>query len=329
MARSSGQKLKILYILDIFKKYTDDTHGITVRKIIEELEALGINAERKSVYEDIAALCEIYGADIVMTKSGAGAEYALLSRDFELPELKLLVDAVSSSKFITRKKSDALIHKLENLTSKFGASELQSQVFVSNRIKTMNETIFYNVDAVNSAITSNRAITFTYFEWTPKKDKKLRRDGKRYDVSPWFLSWDSENYYMIAFDNTEQKIKHYRVDKMLDIKITDMPRLGEESFEKFDVAVYSGKVFGMYGGKEETVTLRFNNELAGAVIDRFGSDIMMVPDTDTFTVTVKVQISPQFFAWLCGFKNNAKIISPKAVTEEFKKYIEDISKLYK
>lgn len=322
------KRLKILYILDILKKYTDENNGIPLSKILSELEKHGITAERKSVYEDIYALRDVYGADIEINAAGGCSDYRLLSRDFELAELKLLVDAVQSSRFITRKKSDELISKLENLTAVHGARELHGQVYVTNRIKTMNETIYYNVDAVNAAIIANKKITFKYFEWTPDKKKKLRRDGKLYTVSPHALSWDNENYYLIAYNSETSDIRHYRVDKMLDITTLNEARDGSDSFDKFDAAIYSNKIFGMYSGKEQKVTVRFDNFLAGAVIDRFGNDVMMIPDGDTFTVTVNVQISPQFFAWLCGFGKNAKLVYPESAAKEFKEFIKQISDLY-
>lgn len=326
---ASDKRLRTMYVLDILKTFTDDDHGVSMTDIFRELELRNITVERKAIYEDIAALRDIYGVDIIVDRAGGKTTYKLASCDFELAELKLLVDAVQSSRFITRKKSDELISKLEKLTSVHGAKELRGQVYVANRIKTMNETIYYNVDAINAAITDNKRITFGYFEWTPDKKKKLRHNGALYEVSPFALSWDNENYYLIAYDSASNQIRHYRVDKMLDIKQLDMSRNGADSFEKFDAALYSNKIFGMYGGNEETVTVRFDNFLAGAVIDRFGNDIMMIPDGDTFNVTVKVQISPQFFAWLCGFKDKAKIVYPQSVKDEFKEYINEIVKIYK
>lgn len=328
MPKYTAQKLKILYILDILKKYTDENHGITMKRIIAELERYDINAERKSVYNDIALLRDVYGADIVMNRAGGDSEYSLLSRDFELAELKLLVDAVQSSRFITHKKSLGLIRKLESLTSKKGASALQGQVYVANRIKTMNETIYYNVDAINSAISLDRQITFKYFEWTPERTKKFRRGGSLYRVSPNALCWDNENYYLVAFDHITESVRHYRVDKMMNIIVTDKKRDMGDAFRNFDAAVYSKSIFGMYHGELQRVTLRFENSLAGAVIDRFGADAMLIPDGDTFTVTVPVSVSPQFFAWLCGFGDLVKIESPSHVINEFKEHINKITKNY-
>ncbi len=328
MSKSRNQKLKILYLYDILKRETDFSHGISMRQIIERLAALDIAAERKSVYEDIALLRDVYGADIETVRAGGHSEYRLMSREFELPELKLLVDAVQSSKFITEKKTDELIKKLESLASVNEARGLHGQVFVRGRIKTMNETIYYNVDAVNEGIVANRAISFHYFEWTPRRTKALRRGGALYTVSPLALSWDDENYYLIAFDASENKIKHYRVDKMQDIRCTGRSRKLPGGFSDFDAAQYTKKVFGMFGGRERNVTLCCDNRLAGAVIDRFGRDIMTVPGENTFTFTASVQVSPQFFAWLCGLGDKIKIQAPRDVKDEFIEYIQKIKDSY-
>ncbi len=324
MVKTEAQRLKILYIYDILKNETDGEKGITVAEIIAKLENYGVYAERKAIYEDISALSNLYGADIIKQKTSNRFEYRLASRDFQLPELKLLVDAVQSSRFITRKKSDELISKLESLTSKHQALELRGQVYVTNRIKTMNETIYYNVDDINKAIITDRKITFDYFEWTPDKKKHLRRNGKRYMASPLALSWVSENYYLIAYDDNADKIKHYRVDKMLKIELLDQKR----TLCQFNIEAYTSKVFGMFGGREEKVSLLFDNSLAGAVIDRFGSDVIMIPNGNQFTFTVTAEISPQFFAWISGFGNLAKITHPQTVKNEYIEYINSILNQY-
>lgn len=318
MAKSSNQKLKLLYLMKIMLEKTDEEHGLTTAQIIESLNAYDVGAERKSIYDDIEAL-RCYGIDIIQTRNGRNTDYRVVSRDFEMPELKLLVDAVQSSKFITRKKSDELIKKIEGFASIHEAHGLHRQVFVANRIKTMNESIYLTVDKIHSAITLNRKITFQYFEWSHKKEKILRHDGAFYCVSPWALTWDDENYYLIAYDSSAGKIKHYRVDKMLKISVTEDAREGKEFFEDFDMAIYSKKTFGMFGGREETVKLRCKNSLANIIIDRFGTEtIMSVADSEHFDITVKVAVSPVFLTWLMNFGADIKIISPQSVIEDFK-----------
>lgn len=326
MPKSENQKLKILYVLDILTRLTDAEHGISMSGIIAELESLGIAAERKSVYNDIFLLREHYGADIEMRKTSGTPEYFLMSRTFELPELKLLVDAVEASRFITRKKSTQLIKKLKSLAGERASSLLHGQVLVTDRIKTMNESIYYNVDTVNEAINRDRMLSFRYFEWMPSGEKRLRRNGEFYTVSPCALCWDNENYYLIAVEN--DTLKHYRVDKMVSISLVDKKRVRSKAFEEFDAAAYTHSVFGMYGGEEQTVTLRCSNLIAGAVIDRFGTGVMLMPDNDSFNVTLDVRISPQFFAWLAGFGDNIQVMYPQSVREQYKNYISDILDLY-
>ena len=224
-AAGENQKLKLLYLYDILKERTDEYHAISMSEIIEALDACGVSAERKSIYTDIQAL-NVYGADIVGEKVGKGYQYRVASRDFEMPELKLLVDSVQSSKFITGRKSKDLIRKLEGLASRYEARELDRQVVVAGRIKTMNESIYYNVDAIHRAIADDVKIRFKYFRWTEKKDQELRRDGADYVVSPWGLVWDDENYYLIGYDDEREEIRHYRVDKMKSIRLTDQKREG-------------------------------------------------------------------------------------------------------
>ena len=316
MSKSSNQKLKILHIAEIFKEMTDEEHGLTLAEIIEELKRRGISTERKSLYNDIEAL-RTFGMEIE-TKKDKTVRYYLAEREFELPELKLLVDAVQSSKFITRKKSSALIKKIESLASMYEAKQLQRQVFVANRIKTMNESIYYAVDEIHKAISADRQITFQYFDWNFKKEKQLRRDGRIYAVSPWALTWDDENYYMIAFDEESGIIKHYRVDKMQKIKVSASKRLGEKLFENFDPAVYSGKTFVMYGGRDEQVTLRCRHSMAGIVVDRFGQDVIMYDvGNGFFEISVKVSVSPLFLTWIMNFGGDMMIVSPDSVIEEY------------
>ena len=327
MARSSGQKLKILYLMKIFLEKTDCEHCLTIAEIIDELDKYGISAERKSLYGDIDALRD-YGMDIETTR-GAKFGYYVANRLFELPELKLLVDAVQASKFITARKSGELIKKLESFSSTYEAMNLQRQVYVANRIKTMNESIYYNVDFIHSAINNNKKITFRYYEWTPEKEKKLRHGGATYCVSPWALSWDDEYYYMIAYDSAAGKIKHYRVDKMVNIGVADEHREGGEIFCDFDMALYSKQAFGMYGGELTTVLLECDSSLAGVIIDRFGTDVTIMPKGDKFEASIRVMVSPTFISWALGFGSKLKILSPDWVVDRLVQTANEALALYK
>ena len=328
MARSSFQKLKILYIMEYLLKYSDEEHLVTVAQLIKELDRHGIQAERKSIYADTEALRE-YGVDIVQGGAGRTAGYYVASRDFELPELKLLVDSVQSSKFITHKKTLGLIRKIEQLASTYEAQQLRRQVHVTHRVKTDNEAIYYNVDEIHRGIAANKKIRFHYFEYTPEKKRRFRKEGDWYVVSPFALTWDDENYYMVSFDSGAGLIKHFRVDKMADISVTEEARDGESIYQALDMGVYARKTFGMFTGRETGVKLRFENALAGAVIDRLGQDVMMIPDGgEHFTVQTDVVISPQFFAWVCGFGGRAKILGPESAVEEMKLHVRTIAELY-
>lgn len=328
MAKSSNQKLKLLYLMKLFMERTDESHYVTMPEIIEYLSGFGIKAERKSIYDDIELL-KLYGMDIMTHQENKKYYYYLASREFEIAELKLLVDVVQVSKFITEKKSAELIGKLERLASRYEAGELQRHVYVTSRIKTMNENIYYNVDAINRAINSNMQIDFTYYEWNIRKELQKKENGDKKGISPWVLTWDDENYYLIAFDKSDSKMKHYRVDKMRGIHITDNARCGREEFERTDPASYNKKVFGMYGGREENVTLEFDNSLIGVVLDRFGTDVMVIPkDERHFTIHVQVAVSNMFLSWVIGLGDGVKIISPESVVNQIKEEGQRILRQY-
>lgn len=327
MAKSANQKLKLLYIVQLLYEKTDELHAVTTNEIIEYLAQYDIKSERKSIYDDIAALQD-YGMDILKVNSHAGGYY-LASREFELAELKLLVDAVQSSKFITQKKSRALIGKLETLASIHEAKQLSRQVVVTNRNKAVNENIYYNVDMIYNGIGANVKIRFQYFEWTMAKEMKLRKDGAFYEVSPFILTWDDENYYLIAYDEAADLIKHFRVDKMLKIALTEEARTGRERFEDFDIASYSKKTFGMFAGEEETVVVNCENSMIGVVLDRFGKDVSVRKvDENYFRARINVAVSPQFFGWVSGLGTKIQIAEPVEVREKYMAYLDEIVKRY-
>ena len=327
MSRTSGQKLKILHILSFLQRESDPDHPVTMAQITEYLASNGVPAERKSVYDDIEVL-RTFGIDIVSTRAPVPG-YFIGEREFQLPELKLLVDSVQSSKFITQKKSLELIEKIEKLTSRWGGASLHRQVYVKNRIKAMNEAIYYNVDTIHTGIGSDRKISFQYFEYSVQKERVFRHGGMRYLVSPFALIWDDENYYLAAYDENAAAIKHFRVDKMYAISVTDEPRGAREIFDNIDMSSYSRRHFGMFTGTAEPVKLEFENGLAGAVIDRFGRDIPFIPtDDEHFSVTVNIAVSPQFFGWVCGFGGRVRILSPNSIVEKMKEHLAEISAMY-
>ncbi len=328
MARSANQKLKCLYLRQFLLENTDEAHPVTVSQMIDYLARHDIAAERKSIYDDIDGL-RSYGLDIEYRKAQDGG-YFIANREFQLPELKLLVDAVQSSKFLSLRKSNELIAKLEKLASRHEAQALRRQVYVTHRIKNMNESIYYNVDALHSAIAAGSRITFRYFDWDMNGKKKYRHEGKRYRISPWALLWDDENYYLVGYDAEHAERRHYRVDKMESITQTGEERLGKELFAGFDPAAYSRKVFGMYGGEPQKVTLRFESSMSNIVFDRFGRELILTPDREGgFTVTVEVVPSPQFFAWLTGLGAPVKILSPQPIVQQFCDYLQSVLDAYR
>lgn len=327
MPKSQNQKLRILYVKDYLLKYTDENHTVTISQIIDYLSSQGIMAERKTIYSDFELL-KLYGLDIIMSK-GKSTGYFVGNREFELPELKLLVDSVQSSKFITNRKTLSLIKKIENLTNVYDAGSLQRQVYVHNRVKSMNESVFVNVDAISEAITNDKIINFKYYKYNIDKTREFRHDGMVYRISPFALIWDDENYYMLGYDSSAEKMKHFRVDKMYGIRSTKASREGKNIFKNIDMSSYNTKVFGMYGGKQKKVKMKFENYLIEPVIDRFGRDVFIIDEKDGhFSVTIDAQISPQFYAWVFGFGSACEILSPIEVREEMKEISLKIAKMY-
>lgn len=328
MPKGTNQKFKLYRLAQIMLEMTDDEHYITMPEIIEALGKYEITADRKSIYNDLRDL-EVLGIEVEGESVGKSYHYHVVNRPFELAELKLLVDAIQSSKFITERKTNTLIKKLEKMISKYETMKLQRQVFVSGRIKTMNESIYYTVDAIHNAISENRKIYFQYYQWNVKKEMELRHNGAVYHISPWGLSWDNENYYLIGYDSETEKMKHYRVDKMLHIKLSDEKREGKESFKQLDLADYAKKSFSMFGGKEQQVKLLVENSLSGVIIDRFGKDVIIIPaDKEHFMVNVTVHISNQFLAWVISLGEGVKIISPDEVVNRLKKEVERLAGQY-
>lgn len=328
MPKGTNQKFKLYRLAQIMMKKTDEEHYITMPEIKEALAEYDITADRKSLYNDLRDL-EILGIEVEGEQDGNRYRYHVVNRPFELPELKLLVDAIQSSKFITEKKSNSLIKKLETMVSEYDAQKLQRQVYVSGRIKAMNESIYYTVDAIHNAISENKKIRFQYFQWNVKKEMELRHGGAYYHISPWGLSWDDENYYLIGYDSDAEQIRHYRVDKMLRIQMSKEDREGREHFKKLDMADYARKSFGMFRGEEQQVKLLVNNRMAGVIIDRFGKEVMMIPaDADHFRVSVEVHVSPQFLSWIISLGDDVKIIGPEDVVERMREEIRRLSRQY-
>ena len=319
MARSSNQKLKLFHLLDILRSETDENHTLTTNELIEKLDARGISAERKALYTDIEALTD-YG--FTVEKIGRG--YYLAERDYELAELKTLVDIIQSSSFLTAKKCASLTEKLYRQTSRYGAAELDRQIHTSSA-RTPNEKIFYTVDAIHRAIRDNKKISFSYFRYNQKKELVEKSKDKIYSVSPFSLLFDNENYYLVAFNEEENEVRHYRVDRMRSVKVSSEPKSEISKKHIPDMSRYDSKSFGMFGGNENLVTLNCKSSAAGAIIDRFSEEPTFICHNDgTFDVTVRVFVSPQFFGWLTGLGGLVKIKAPESIAEEYRNFLKNL-----
>ena len=315
MPKSDNQKLKIFYILDYLQAYSNEKNPVRASDLIAMLDRQwGIRCDRKTVYSDIAALQQ-YGVDIV-SLPGKNGGYYIASRNFELPELKLLIDAVQSSRYLTEKKSRELIEKLCSQCNEQDAKLMRRTVLVSGRVKSMNETIYYNVDAIQEAIAQNKQITFRYFDWDFGGKRKYR--DKEYLASPYGLCQDNENCYLLAFSD-RHGITSYRVDRMTDIQLTEANRIPCPELTGKALHDHANRLFQMYSGDALDVKMRFHRSLLNVVIDRFGKDTMLIPDGDEyFNFTVKVAISPMFLSWVIGFGAKAKILYPQSVADACK-----------
>ena len=327
MPRTSGQKLKILYLYRILSEQTDEDHPMTIREMIGRLSEFDIRAERKSVSEDLKGLIS-FGADIV-EKSGPRGHYYLASRTFDVTELQLLADAVASSQFLTERKSQALIEKLMTLTSQPAAGIIERQIYRLNYRKHANERIYYNVDAIHKAIGECREISFLYFEYTPGKKKKYRHGGERYRVVPYALCWDNENYYLIADYPRYDSISNFRVDRMESIELGDY-REPDARRRNFQIETYTNGLFSMFGGEKVLAELAFENKLIGAVIDRFGRGVAVQPDERAgwFQIRADIVVSPAFWGWLFQFGNAAAVAGPDALKQQARAEIQKLAAMY-
>lgn len=328
MAGLSKQKQKLLIMEQLFNKRTDENHALTGNQLIDILAHQDIKAERKTIYDDIATLCDS-GIKLEVTKIGHSNAYFLSERLFQDEELFLLADAVASSKFLTIKKSNELIKKLQSLTSDHKAKQLRRSIYVDNRTKAFNENIYYTINTVQEGIFSDRNITFNYFEYSLEKRKQLKHGGELYTVSPFQLIWENNNYYLACYCFKHKKICRYRVDRMTNVSVSDEKRckLTEEEAEEMK---NQRSLYSMYGGEEETVQIQFDNSLINVVIDRFGERVICHQNSEnTFYINADVQISPTFWGWLFQFGNKAKILGPSQVAVMAQEKIAELADMYK
>lgn len=327
MISQSRQKQKLIILSRILMNETDETHPLSVSELIAKLALNDIKAERKTIYDDIATLAET-GMDIVVDKRGHSNVYYVGSRLFQDEELLVLADAVASSKFLTVKKSNELIKKLQSLTSKYSATKLKRTIYVGNRAKTFNESIYYTINSIHEAMYMDKDISFKYFEYDLEKKKRFRYNGMEYKVSPYYLIWENDCYYLVCYSKRHSNISRYRVDRMNDVTVTKSPR-HQLTVDEENIAKQLRATYNMYGGRSEIVTLQMDAKLLNVLIDKYGEGVRINPlDDKHFTVRLDVQISPTFWGWLFQFGTQAKIIAPKSVVEEAKCELAKISKMY-
>lgn len=323
----SRQKQKLLTLEKILLSETDENHALTVKELISKLDSYGIKVERKTVYDDINTLQES-GLDILCERIGHANAYYIGSRTFQDEELYVLADAVSSSVFLTKKKSDELIKKLQTLTSKYKARGLRRNVYVANRIKAFNEHIYYNINTIHEAVFSNYQIEFKYFEYSLDKKAQFRHGGEVYSVSPYQLIWENDKYYLICFCNKHQKLCRYRVDRMSEVRICEDKRRSL-TVDENEIVKSLKAAYDMYGGEPERVELEFDNSLINVVIDRFGSKVIINKvNENRFRIKSDVEISPTFWGWLFTFGTNAKVVGPEKIVDMAKQKIKEISDCY-
>lgn len=318
MPHVGGQKLKIINEYQILMKESDEQHQINAVEMTRRLKSRGIPAERKTVYKDMDTLMDA-GVDVVKGDFG----YYIGTRVFELAELKLLVDAVGASKFISQKKTKELVEKITTLAGMDDAAQLQRQVVVPEKATEANEKIFYTIDVIYQCLDNDKKMAFKYQEWTLTKEMKPRHGGKIYKVSPAFLIRNDENYYLVAYDVGSGQIRHYRVDKMVSAEMLDEDRDGKEERKALNPQEYARQHVSMFAGDERAITIRFAKNLVGVVLDKFGTNIDLRPDGDDHVkARLSVAVSPQLYGWLTGI--GASLCYPEDEAAKFKEYLKRI-----
>ena len=339
MAKSENQKVKTLFVAKYFLENSDENHPVTAGDITDYLKSeCGIEAERRAIYRDIAALRDVFGMDIA---GGQGGKYRLLSRQFEFDDLRLLAECVHTTKFISAEKAKELVSTISQFCSSFQAEELEREIFLCDRVKTTRRDILLIIGIIQAAMADKengkpkppQKISFKYLKYTiqDKNTQVERHRGATYKVSPYKLLINEGNYYLLAYDDKSQDMRTYRIDRMKEVTALDEPREGAEAFDAIDMETYTRRVFSMFGGEQKRVSIHFDSPLLDTAIERFGMapDVFYRPDGEQhFVVTADVEISDQFFSWVCGFRNRAKIISPPDVVEDMQKFLQQISALY-
>ena len=308
------KKGRLLALKEYIYKYTDEQHSASTQEIIDEMALQGYPGNRKTIKDDIDVLNK-FGMDII-TNVSRGNYFYVASREFEIPELKLLVDAVSSSRFISAGKSEHLIEKLTSLASIYQKEQIAPRIFTAERIKTDNSQLYYVVDKLIEAVQLGKKVRFQYLEYDSEKQKVLRNEGEIYINSPYGCLWNDDNYYLIGYSDKWQKLVTFRIDRIIDLELLDENAVSEP--EGFTVANYLKTTIEMYDGEEQKVVLVCDNELMKLVIDKFGIGIKTEKISESqFMATVTVSISKTFYAWVFRFAGQMKIAGPESVKQEY------------
>lgn len=331
MAKGKHHKIRLWELMRILFLETDEDHMLSAEELVERLQAEGIEANRKSIYADVRTLVQEIGVDIVAVREGHHYLYHYGHRIFEDAELRLIIDIIQASSFFSVSKSEQLISELKKLTSREKADELQRNVLLDGRVKTSSKKIYYNIDALARAIDRKACVTFQYEHWNLKKEPELKYNGALYRVSPWQLCWHGENYYLIGYDEFKERLSHYRIDKMVNVEVTDLPygQKARETFRDLDPATYGHAHFDMFGGRDTKVRLVCENGMINVIVDRFGRDVAVTPlDSDHFSVWVEVVTSEKFFSWIFGFNGQIWIAEPESVRGQMREQLDRIIRQY-
>ena len=326
-SQANNQKIKLLELLKILFEHTDEERGLTMPQIIESLAERGIDAERKAIYRDLAAL-EACGFEVEHLRTSP-VQYALVSRPFTEGELRLLIDSVQSSRFLTEGKSASLVRAIKSLASKRQREDLSHRLHVEGRIKMQNESVFYNLDAIQRALAYHRKISFLYFRYNVNKKRVLRREGRRYEASPVQLTYVNDCYYLVTYSDKYEDFANYRLDRMLDIEVLDEKAARNAQVANFDLEEYCNRSFGMYTGESVAASFIVDEVAMGAVIDRFGFDVEVLPvDADHARVHAVVMESPTFFGWLAERGTHMTIEHPATLKKSYQEYLQGILQEY-
>lgn len=324
MARDNYRKVKLIKLLELLRQHTDEQHPMTTNQICAAMDAMGIPCDRRIVTQDVVALNEL-GYEIMATMIGHEKAYFVEDRNFSVPELKILIDAVHASSFITEKKSKELIEKLAALAGSHRAEVLKRNMVCFNSRKHSNEKILYTIDTIEDAIRTQRKVIFLYFDLDEKGERVYRRGGHHYVVEPVALVFNEDNYYMTCYSSRHDSTSNYRVDRMDGVKIIEEPCCEKAVALRDEVAAYTEQAFKMFSGQLEDVVLEFDRGIIGAVYDKFGESVNMMASGETKVIaTVKVRVSPTFWGWLFQFGKQMRVISPSHIVEEYRQKIAEL-----